>query len=37
MSISFIAMHSVRLDRLDNPVLVELNGLLDAMTKSGYI
>ena len=33
MSVIFSAVYGVRLDRLDHPVLVELNGLLDATMK----
>lgn len=33
MSIIFSVVYGVRIDRLDHPVLVELNGLLDATMK----
>lgn len=33
MSVIFSAVYGVRLDRLDHPILVELNGLLDATMK----
>ena len=33
MSVIFGAVYGVRLDRLDHPILVELNGLLDATMK----
>ena len=33
MSAIFSAVYGVRLDRLDHPILVELNGLLDATMK----
>ena len=33
MSVIFSAAYGVRLDRLDHPILIELNGLLDATMK----
>ena len=33
MSVIFSAVYGVRLDRLDHPILVELNGLLDETMK----
>ena len=36
MSVIFSAVYGVRLDSLDHPVLIELNGLLDATMKCRF-